>query len=143
MDIERLLRLIGKYDVSGSLVWTASLKFFVICNDLFFWAMADLEPIIDDADIDLLEQCLSDADDDGMSLYCARKRGMRPQEPAYRVEIDKKNWPLFDACGPKRDAIFGNREDQPRQESRSATDNIQQDGPAGKPIQESRSAADN
>ena len=39
-------------------------------------------------------------------LFIARKLGQRPQGAAYPSE--QALWPLFDACGPKRETGFGN-----------------------------------
>ncbi len=38
----------------------------------------------------------------GVSLFCARARGMRPQWEAYDTIDNAKLRALFDACGPER-----------------------------------------
>lgn len=107
MDINKLLRLIAEYEISDNIWWNTSLEFFVNCNDIFGWAMADAEPISTDEDIVALEQAIKDGGDDGVLLYCARKRGMRPQGALYK-HLDEKNKELFNACGPEREINFFN-----------------------------------
>lgn len=51
----------------------------VNCNDLFFWATADSEPIETDADVELLEECLKIDAVYGTTIYACRRRKMRPQ----------------------------------------------------------------
>lgn len=97
-----LLRLASKYDACESLQWTEDLRFFINCNDVFFWACADAEKVTK-ADVPLLAQCwLLAGAIDGDMLYCARKRKLRPQGAMYKF-IDEENWHLFDAVGPERD----------------------------------------
>lgn len=108
----RLLILVATHDVQDSLMWNSSLQFAIACSDAFCWACADAENIETDADIDDLAAAILDAGDDGPLLYCARRREMRPQGAMYD-HIDKKNWPLFDACGPVREAGFGNPKAHP------------------------------
>lgn len=90
----------------GSFAEPAS--FFINCNDLFYWATADLEEITPE-NIDLLEQSFADAKAAcqfgelyGGALFAARSRGMRPQQPAY-AQYPAEMHPLFDAAGPVRD----------------------------------------
>ena len=97
-----LLRLTSKYDMSGALIWSGEdLEFGIICNDVFHWGCADVEDVHEE-DLPMLEQAFKDSDIYGDDLYCARKRGMRPQGAMYK-HIDKEAWHLFDACGPERD----------------------------------------
>jgi len=50
------------------------------------------------------KRALDEAGDiDGLYLYVARRRGMRPQGAMYK-HIEEKNWPLFNLCGPEREA---------------------------------------
>ena len=104
--VRRLLILAAQHDLYGELIWGTDLKFSVICNDAFWWATADDEPITPDS-IDAFETALTEGGDDGALLYCARQRRMRPQGAMYSY-IDKANWPLFDACGPEREVKNGN-----------------------------------
>lgn len=107
------------FDECDSLFWRtdsdyAPLQFFVICSDVFFWATADLEPIGFE-DLDLLRQAKADSPSQFPTLFCARKRGMRPQGALYKY-LPENEWPLFDACGPARDVDpdpFGNPESRP------------------------------
>lgn len=92
----------------------APITFFVNCNDFFWWATADAERLMPE-DLPMLRQALTDSkkccdegkgaeggedDDWGFLLFCARKRKMRPQQPAYPT--DARLRALFDACGPNR-----------------------------------------
>ena len=117
---ERVLRA-TEFDTDG-IWWRLSnedpekLQMFVECNDLFWWAVSDLEEITED-NIEILEQSISDAKNsckDGYQyscwLFCARVRKMRPQGAAYKY-IPKEMWELFDVCGPKRETDFGNPEE--------------------------------
>lgn len=109
--IKRVLYLIAFYEIDGSVFWHCDLTFFISCSDAFFWGTADAE-VLRESDIDDFEQALKDADGDGPLLYCARRRDMRPQGAMY-TSIDREHWSLFDACGPQRDAGFGNPQAQP------------------------------
>ncbi len=104
--ISQLLMLIASHDVSSGIFWNTSLQFFVICNDLFWWGCADLEEVTPDT-FHVLEKALMDGGDDGLFLYCARMRSMRPQGAIYQ-SLKKENWSLFDACGPEREIDIGN-----------------------------------
>lgn len=82
------------------------------CNDIFFWACADAEEIQNKEDIELLEEILEQVDiKDGFcvvgDLYCAKKKGIRPQGAAYTY-YPKKYWPLFNSCGPEREVNMAN-----------------------------------
>lgn len=101
-----LFSRLGLYDM---LFWrkeNGHIRFFVICNDTFFWATADVEEVTQD-NVKDLEQAVADVqavDPDadermGPLLFCARQRGVRPMP---RMEVPKALRPLFDACGPER-----------------------------------------
>ena len=109
---EQLLKLIAERDCYGVLFWNSDLEFFINCNDFFAWGCADAEPVQTPEDVGALERAFQDAGDDGPLLYCARRRGMRPQG-AYYDHIEKEHWPLFDACGPEREVTFGNPKAHP------------------------------
>lgn len=101
------------WKVNGDDAWIGAL-----CNDVFYWATADVEEITP-TDFDLLDSCADDllAIDEGgylPELFCARKRKMRPQTPWGRTyvanpgryegdNLDPRLRALFDACGPPRD----------------------------------------
>lgn len=86
------------------------------CNDLFYWACADMEEITPET-LPILKQAIADCDaayldHEGKhkeghgsiyagTLYACRIRGMRPQTPCYGSQPP---WirPLLDACGPDR-----------------------------------------
>lgn len=84
----------------------APVTFWVLCNDVFYWATADMEPLTPET-IGELERAYADvrtATGDasyGATLYCARRRKMRPQRPVYE-RLDERLRPLFDACGSPR-----------------------------------------
>lgn len=108
---ERLLRLVAELECYEAIWWNSSLEFFVPCNDSFAWACADAEPITE-SDLPMFTQAMADCEDNGPLLYCCRRRGMRPQGAMYQ-HLDRKDWPLFDACGPVRETGFGNPTPQP------------------------------
>ena len=105
---EIILAFISKHDIHDCLWWRcdgkyAPVTFFINCNDLFYWGTSDCEPFRID-DIPAMQQAIEDCGGYlGVELWCCRKRGMRPQQPAYpRFDDEKHLWPLFDACGPVR-----------------------------------------
>ena len=99
--IKELLVLVAEYDLNDEIYWDVDLNFFAICNDIFWWGTADLEPITE-TDLDLLRQSTDDAGPNGIILYCARKRKMRPQGTFYKyIKIEEHK--LFNACGPERE----------------------------------------
>lgn len=107
-----LLRLAAIEDFARDLDWSEKLEFFINCNDVFYWGVADAEGIESEEDVEDLRRACADADLDGPLLYCARRRGIRPQGAAYKI-LCKKNWPLFDSCGPERAPELGNPEARP------------------------------
>jgi hypothetical protein len=118
-----VLRLQDEYDCYGEpIFWRTGasvtggsfdpVTFFVLCNDLFRWATADAERLLPE-DMPALRQAICDVEatgacgfrrleayELGCELWCARKRKMRPQQPAYPE--DERLRALFDACGPAR-----------------------------------------
>lgn len=113
--INSVLRLASKYEFHDDLFWTADLRFFVKCNDLFWWATADMEEITPDT-LAELEKAYKDHAHYGDVLYCCRRRSMRPQGAFYR-DFNESIWDVFDACGPERPVKhgpFGNPKAQPK-----------------------------
>lgn len=124
MNGETLIRVLAVWescDISDGLTWRVheqDVKVFALCNDLFWWATADLEEITED-DLPLLERCAADlrsvdAEYFLGELFASRQRGMRPQFPWGRTYIrDAQKYEgdtlapavraLFDATGPERD----------------------------------------
>lgn len=117
----RVLAIWEQCDISDGITWRVTdqdVEVFAICNDVFYWATADLEEITE-ADILLLAQCASDlravdAEYYLGELFATRKRGMRPQFPWGRTYVreaqkyEGDSLPaavraLFDAAGPERD----------------------------------------
>jgi hypothetical protein len=72
----------------------------VNCNDLFYWACADSEPIKIEELQELID-CFKESIKHGDLLWVCRKRKMRPQAPYYDYFSEEEKV-LFDACGPKR-----------------------------------------
>ncbi len=115
--ILEVLRLQDEYDCYGEPIYWAThgdyapVTFFVNCNDLFWWATADAEKLLPE-DMPMLRQAILDVQaadvydlrldnyEMGCALWCARKRKMRPQQPAYPK--DEQLRALFDACGSLR-----------------------------------------
>lgn len=84
------------------------------CNDVFFWGSADAEDLSPETlgDLDAaIADCHGD-EESGALLYCARRRGMRPQGAMYKY-IPKNLWAFFDACGPYRETDFFNPMEHP------------------------------
>lgn len=116
-EILDLLSFVAKYECEHSIYWTEDLGFFVGCNDLFAWATADAEEISSSDDLanfkqavlDAIEACPLHGSTFGGDLYCARRRGMRPQNAVYRPEYflgkQPELVPLFNACGPERSDV--------------------------------------
>lgn len=112
LDLKRLLRALA-FDLTGALWWRLvddELALFIECSDFFYWGTADVEPIETDADVELLERSIAECRElmgetypnEGPLLYCARHRGMRPQQPYYQY-LDESTRALFDDAGPVRD----------------------------------------
>lgn len=126
--ILRVLQAFDRADSYDSLFWKARvdepIRFFANCSDLFYWATADAEEILPE-DLPLLEQTLEELieiDERHLlaELFCARKRGMRPQGACYRGMYGFRNpevRTLFDACGPERETDLWNPKSQETQGS--------------------------
>jgi len=78
-----------------------TIKLYVNCNDVFWWACADSEEIKPE-EIKGLQECVELSKAYGTILWACRKRGMRPQSPWFE-DLSKEELKLFKACGPKRD----------------------------------------
>lgn len=106
----KMMKFISESDLFGEIVWefkNDEVSFHIICNDLFWSSTADAEEIKEE-DIELLKSSINDAGfEDGLLLYCARKRGMRPQGAMYK-HLNKKNYKFFDECGSRRATGDGN-----------------------------------
>lgn len=109
----RVLKLIADndfYDYIHFSVKDDEILFYVICNDLFFWACSDAEGL-DESNIDLLDKTIKEINNlkseepgfqyDAPILFCCRSRKMRPQKKYYKY-ISKETHHLFDACGEER-----------------------------------------
>lgn len=84
----------------------------VNCNDLFFWACADFEPV-EPGDLMAIDQAQTDVENatqkhgrdslaEAMTLWACRKRKMRPQRPWMRGMSNELR-ALYEAAGPERD----------------------------------------
>jgi len=107
-----ILGLFAGLDCRDMLWWQTEhdygpfIRFYVMCNDTFTWATADMEEVTSENAQDL-EQAIADVqaiDPDadewmGPLLFCARQRGLRPMP---RMTLPENLKPLFDACGPER-----------------------------------------
>ena len=116
--VPELLRLFADGDACEELRWRVDgdgLVFSVDCSDTFYWGTADGEDIAE-ADLPDLHRAVADArgcpggEDLWASLWCARRRGMRPMAAFYRQvlgdppdsELPGTLAVLFDAAGPAR-----------------------------------------
>lgn len=84
-----------------------SVKMAVDCSDTFFWGCSDCEEISLE-ELPSLVECYAASPTYGGELWCAKKRGMRPQSASYKECYPEIEWPLFDACGPERTDSDGN-----------------------------------
>jgi hypothetical protein len=115
-----VLALFEKYDSCESVEWRCSegdVKFYIRCNDVFFWGTSDAEELTADH-LPLLKQTVEDVRVLGvckydvkafwtaLELFISRVRCERPQGAAYPKE--RELWPLFDAAGPERSTGLGN-----------------------------------
>lgn len=109
-------------DCSGHVYWeleNGEIRFWVLCNDTFFWGTGDGEDITPE-NVHLLEEASKELAAFGeqvrdfclTTLFAAKVRKMRPQGALYKY-LDEETWPLFDACGPERDVGLGNPEPHP------------------------------
>ena len=114
--LERVIRLVAAYDAMSHLTFTildddgywagegnqnGQLSIGVNCNDLFWWATADLEPIETAEDVASLEECLAIDDVYGPTIYACRRRKMRPQNCVLR-DMPAEIVPHLESCGPAR-----------------------------------------
>lgn len=111
--LEKVMTFVAKHDLSWDISWTEDLKFFVLCNDFFFWACSDLEDLTEENFPEFVK-AVEDAGTEGPLLFCARQKKMRPQGAFYK-HLDKKNWHLFDACGEERKSDMANPEERPKE----------------------------
>lgn len=88
--VVEVLKIFRELDMEEELYWRfqdedGALVFWVICSDLFHWAMADGEDLQPE-DLPMFKQCIEDLKATGAQtwqlevgpLFAARKRGMRP-----------------------------------------------------------------
>ena len=78
-----------------------AVRMYVDCSDLFFWACADAEEISFD-ELNDLSEYVSISPGFGGLMWCAKKRGMRPQKPYYKL-FSKAESEILDGFGPERD----------------------------------------
>ena len=107
----KLLKLIADYESYDDLIWFVKddkISFWIKCNDLFYWATGDAEPVTE-SNIDLLEKSLKECDELlsvwGSQLFCCRNRKLQPQVAIYkqlsREPDNAKLIQLFEQAGPK------------------------------------------
>lgn len=117
--ILRVLHIVDSAEGHDWLQWRCDgeygpVTFFATCSDCFVWGSADAEDITPE-NVDILAQAVADcrrADPVygtiyAAELFAARMRKMRPQGASYD-DRNKFMWPLYDACGPKRETGLGN-----------------------------------
>lgn len=100
-SLEKILRVIEKYDLCGDVTWDSDLNFYVQCNDLFYWGSASCEPLTVDTLPELI-RAMKDCERHGELLYCSRMRKMRPQGEYYQYFDQETEWHLFHECGEER-----------------------------------------
>lgn len=125
--ILRLLRLADDMELhtDGDLFWRfetpdSQPQFYTNANDLFHWAVGGAHPVTPE-NIGALEKAYADVQATSVDivyhshaalLFVCRERKERPQG-AYYDYLQRETWPLFDACGPKREVGFGNPKPHP------------------------------
>lgn len=94
---------------------TLALRVNVNCSDVFFWGSADSESIATSEDVELLRSLAQqlEASDKNFAwylslLYCATKRGIRPQNALLNTIENKKVRNLLLSLGVERAVEFGN-----------------------------------
>lgn len=113
-----VLEFIAQKDLFDIMFWRtdgkyAPVTFILNTSDLLAWGCADAEEINTET-FPLLKQAIEDCEAidpifgaiEGCSLFSCRVKEMRPQGVAYPE--NRELWPLFDACGPKREIGIGN-----------------------------------
>jgi hypothetical protein len=115
----RVLAVVDDHEQRGDLYWRtdehyAPVTFWVDCSDVFAWGGSDCEHV-GPQNVGELERAYADAkaacehgEFYAAHLFAARMRKMRPQGAAYPPNDYKGLWPLFDACGPRRETGLGN-----------------------------------
>jgi len=113
--ILKVLALFDKHDLCWNLMWRPEGNnpgFAVDCSDMFWWGCADAECLTPERLPNLIKAIEDGGEDDGLVLYCARIRKMRPQGCMYK-NIKEEHWHLFDECGPLREVGLGNPHKHP------------------------------
>lgn len=141
----KVMNLMSQHNDRDSLFWRWSpkekeMQFFVVCNDLFYWATADLERITPE-NLHLLKLSYEDCEKAcpvmgtiyATEVFACRVRGMRPQGAAYPCDMTTTHTTgntetdslagvrtLMDAAGPEREidqSAFGNPYERPEDET--------------------------
>lgn len=117
--IKSLLGLMDVHDAHSDLFWRigpatkdltnpeSKIRFFINCNDEFYWATSDAEEVLP-GDLETLAKAYADAraalcEYYGGLLWVARKRNMRPQGPYFQYFTTDALVDHFLAAGPERD----------------------------------------
>lgn len=109
--IKSLLGLMDVHVAHSDLFWRigpeSAIRFFINCNDEFYWATSDVEQVLP-GDLESLAKAYADARDAlceyyGGLLWVARKRNMRPQGPYFQYFTTDALVNHFLAAGPERD----------------------------------------
>lgn len=121
-EAQQIAKKLWELDIYDGVQWWADytaddeLKCTINCSDLFFWGCSDSEEV-ELSNLHLVQEAHDELKALNISghafeahtneLFCAKSRKMRPQG-AYYAEWNPIVWPLFNACGPYREACFGN-----------------------------------
>lgn len=111
-DLIDILRALARAECSPYLHGEpdGGVSVLINCNDLFYWACADAEPVgvgdlalIDETfnELRAVRNSIHDAWQNFEGLFCCRKRKMRPQN-CILVKYPDHIRPLFERCGPVR-----------------------------------------
>jgi len=113
-----VLRVTDRAEIGEELMWNVSrfdtVEFSIKCSDEFFWGCADAETITPE-NIGTLMRAIADVSAVSIytfratTLFCARVRGLRPQNRWFDYIADEPAVvELFKAAGPPREAGPGN-----------------------------------
>jgi hypothetical protein len=110
--VYKVLQFFDSIDSHDSLYWDChdnEVSFWINCNDLFWWATADLEEITEE-NFNILVETYKEFEGNDKAhdriyhadaLFACRSRKMRPQNCILK-DLPEHIRPLFEACGPER-----------------------------------------
>ena len=68
------------------------LTVILLCNDLFYWGMADCEAISSEEDLISIWKHHCDDPEYGTLKWCCKRRNMKPQKPYIKLMKDAGLW---------------------------------------------------